>query len=68
MELSKEAIEQLARGIDPIDVKKYCEEHPEEYQKFLKEIEGKTLDEVIGFDPFELTEEEQEMLKNTNDN
>lgn len=68
VELSKEAIEQLARGIDPIDVKKYCEEHSEEYLEFLKETEGKTLDEVIGFDPFELTEEEQEMLKNTNDN
>lgn len=64
MELSKEAIEQLARGIDPVDVKKYCEEHPEEYQEFLKEIEEKTLDEVIGFDPFELTEEEKQLLEN----
>lgn len=64
MELSKEVIEQLARGIDPVDVKKYCEEHPEEYQEFLKEIKEKTLDEVIGFDPFELTEEEKQMLEN----
>lgn len=58
VELSKEAIEQLARGIDPIDIKKYCEEHSEVYLEFLKETEGKTLDEVIGFYPFELTEEE----------
>ena len=29
-----------------------------------KEIEEKTLDEVIGFDPFELTEEEKQMLEN----
>ena len=33
------------------------------YSEFLKETEGKTLDEVIGFDPFELTEEEKMIRK-----
>ena len=45
------------------EVKKYCEEHSKEYLEFLKETEGKTLDEVIGFDPFELTEEEKTTAK-----
>ena len=32
------------------EVKKHCEEHSKEYLEFLKETEGKTLDEVVEFD------------------
>ena len=32
------------------EVKKCCEEHSKEYLEFLKETEGKTLDEVVEFD------------------
>ncbi len=43
--LTEEAIEQLARGINPVDVLKYIEEHKEDYEKFLKEEDMKGNEE-----------------------
>lgn len=39
--MSKEQIEQFARAIDINDVKKYIEEHYEDYLKFLEEEKEK---------------------------